>query len=142
MGILHASDPHFTLLTLDGVSKEVYVKDLEKFKPHTISTSTNFTIKSDFTGVKFSDFLDFFHIKDGALRAFAWDDYSFTLDISELLKYGAILAYKRNGEYMPISDLGPFAVIFPRDEYHELDNLSVNAKTVWQINLLKVIPND
>jgi hypothetical protein len=50
-----------------------------------------------------------------------------------------LLAYRKNGQLVPVSDLGPFPIIHPRDEHTELNKLVVNNKTVWQINRIEVI---
>lgn len=112
--------------------------ELEKLPPHFITTSTNYTPKDTFVGVKVSDFIKNYEVKGSKIRVFAWDAYSFTLPIDEADKYNAIIAYKKSGKYMNVSELGPFAIIYPRDENPELDRLSVDAKTVWQVKSLEV----
>lgn len=112
--------------------------ELEKLPPHSITTSTNYTPKDTFVGVKVSDFIKSYGVAGSKIRVFAWDAYSFTLPIDEVVKYDAIIAYKKSGKYMNISDLGPFAIIYPRDENPELERLSVDAKTVWQVKSLEV----
>lgn len=36
-----------------------------------------------------------------------------------------------------MSEMGPYAIIYPRDNYHELKTLEVNAKTVWQVKTIE-----
>ena len=67
------------------------------------------------------------------MRAFAWDDYSYSMPIEEMIKFRVIVAYLRGGKPIDVGELGPFAIIYPRDQYPELNNLDVNAKTVWQV---------
>jgi hypothetical protein len=112
--------------------------ELEKLPPYTITTSTNFTTKDTFVGAKVSDFIKNYEVTGSKIRAFSWDTYSFTLTIDEAVKYNAIIAYKKSGKYMNVSELGPFAIIYPRDENPELERLSVDAKTVWQVKMLEV----
>lgn len=120
-----------------GETIKITRHDLEVLPSHTIVTSTNFTKKNDFLGVKFKEILNKYKITATTVRAFAYDNYSFTLPIKELLDYEVILAYKKGGKYMELSDLGPFSIIYPRDSCPELDLLLVNAKTVWQIKTLE-----
>ena len=124
----------------DG-SKEITVstEDLIKLPVTSITTATNFTPKATFEGVSFTELLSKYSIKASSLRIYALDDYSYTLPVGELIKYHVILAYRKNGRVIPVSDLGPFAVIYPKDEHPELNKLEVNAKTVWQINRIEVI---
>ncbi|MCW0314501.1 MULTISPECIES: molybdopterin-dependent oxidoreductase [Pantoea] len=119
--------------------KTVSTADLEKMPTASITTGTNFTPKATFTGVPFQDFLNKYNVRAKALRFFALDEYSYTVPVDELLKYSAILAYRKNGKFMPVSDLGPYVVIFPRDEHPELPRADINAKTVWMISEVKVI---
>ncbi|MEN4591713.1 molybdopterin-dependent oxidoreductase [Pantoea agglomerans] len=124
----------------DG-SKEINIstEDLQKLPVTSITTATNFTPNSTFEGVTFAELLSKYSITASSLRVYALDDYSYTLPVGELLKYQVILAYRKNGQLIPVSDLGPFAVIYPRDQHQELNKLEVNAKTVWQINRIEVI---
>jgi len=123
----------------DG-SKEIHIstEDLIKLPVTSITTATNFTPKATFEGVSFTELLSKYSIKASSLRIYALDDYSYTLPVGELIKYHVILAYRKNGRVIPVSDLGPFAVIYPKDEHPELNKLEVNAKTVWQINRIEV----
>lgn len=124
----------------DG-SKEINVstEDLLKLPVTSITTSTNFTPKATFEGVTFKGLLSKYSITASSLRVYALDDYSYTLPVGELEKYHVILAYRKNDKVIPVSDLGPFAVIYPRDQNPELNKLEVNAKTVWQINRIEAI---
>lgn len=119
--------------------KTVSTADLEKMPVASITTGTNFTPKAKFTGVPFQDFLDKYGVKSKTLRFFALDEYSYTVPVNELLKYHAILAYQKNGKNLPVSDMGPYVVIFPRDEHPELSRADINAKTVWMISEVKAV---
>ncbi|ADP13184.1 MULTISPECIES: molybdopterin-dependent oxidoreductase [Erwinia] len=125
------------VLINQGTKINITTADLEKLPSLKIKTSTNFTPQSIFTGVKLSDLLKNYHVSSDVIRVFAWDDYSYTLPVAELLKYQVILAYKKNNEYMDMSEMGPYAIIYPRDIYHELKTLEVNAKTVWQVKTIE-----
>lgn len=131
------ADIDYLNLNKDGETIKITRQDLEALPSHKIVTSTNFTKKSEFLGVKFKEILNRYKITATTVRAFAYDNYSFTLPINELLDYEVILAYKKDGEYMALSDLGPFSIIYPRDSYPNLNLLSINAKTVWQIKILE-----
>jgi hypothetical protein len=135
---VNAKENHF-LLKDQNTMIDITTKDLEKMPSHDISTSTNFTPKCVFTGVEFIDLLTKFSIHKGTtIRVFAMDDYSYSIPVSELFKYHTILAYKKNHEYINTSDLGPYAIIFPRDEHPELNIQDINAKTVWQIKKIEL----
>ncbi|MBJ7883318.1 hypothetical protein, partial [Gelidibacter salicanalis] len=76
-----------------------------------------------FTGVEFTSLAKEYGLTGNNVRAFAWDDYSYSMPAAELSKYKVIIAYKKNGELMDVSELGPFAIIYPRDSYPELNNI-------------------
>ena len=126
-------------LVFGKTTKTITTEDLSHLALSTIKTSTNFTPEAKFEGVTFTTLLKSYGVQASQLRIFALDDYSYTLPVAELDKYGVILAYKKNGKQIPVSDLGPFAVIYPRDQHPELNNLEVNARTVWQINRIEAV---
>lgn len=126
-------------LVFGKTTKTITTEDLSHLALSTIKTSTNFTPEATFEGVTFTTLLKSYGVQASQLRIFALDDYSYTLPVAELNKYGVILAYKKNGKNIPVSDLGPFAVIYPRDQHPELNNLEVNARTVWQINRIEAV---
>lgn len=128
-----ATEDFFYLKISNGEKIKITTNDLEKMPLNDITTSTNFTERSTFSGVRLSYLIKKHHISSASIRVFAWDDYSYTIPVDEILKYKVIIAFKKNGSYMPISDLGPYAIIYPRDDNPELINLDVNARTVWQI---------
>ncbi|KOC90172.1 oxidoreductase [Winslowiella iniecta] len=133
-----AHENSFRLIN-NGNEISITTADLEQMPSSEIRTSTNFTPLSVFTGVRFSELAENYAIGSGEIRVFAWDDYSYTMPVAELLQYNVILAYKKNGSYIDISALGPYVIIYPRDDYPELETLDVNAKTVWQIKTLEII---
>lgn len=133
-----ANNDAFTLLN-NNKALVITRSDLEKLSTHDIRTSTNFTPVSDFSGVLISDFIKKYNIdKDSKLRIFALDDYSYTVPVPELVKYHALLAYKKDKKYIDISAFGPFATVFPRDDFPELKNMDIDAKTIWMIKTIEV----
>jgi hypothetical protein len=68
----------------------------------------------------------------------ALNDYSSELPIEDFAKYGVMLALKRNGQYMPVSDKGPLFIIYPFDSNPELKNQKFYSRSVWQISRIEV----
>lgn len=135
---LYASVDYFYLKKSDGEKVKVTLQALEAMPSTSIKTSTNFTPEAVFTGVEFSALAKKYELTGKNVRAFAWDDYSYSMPVAELAKYNVIIAYKKNGKPMDVAELGPFAIIYPRDQYPELNSIDVNAKTVWQIKVIEV----
>ncbi len=135
---LYAAVDYFFLKKADNEQIKITIKDLEELPTYSFTTATNFTPKDIFLGVKFKDFAEKYKISGEKVRAFAWDDYSYTIPVDEMIKYNVIIAYKKGGNYLDITDLGPFAIVYPIDLHPELNNLDANAKTVWQLKLMNV----
>lgn len=70
--------------------------------------------------------------------AIALNDYSVEIPIEDFAKYGAILALKRNGEYMPVRDKGPLFIVYPYDQSPELRSQKFYSRSVWQVARLIV----
>ena len=76
---------------------------------------------------------------DGKTASFiALNDYRADMPIADMDKYDVILAYKRNGEYLPVRDKGPFFVVFPFADVPELATEARYAQSVWQVNRITV----
>jgi hypothetical protein len=70
--------------------------------------------------------------------AVALNDYSTEIPIEDFAKYGAILALKRDGEYMPVKDKGPLFIIYPYDSKPELKSQTYYGRSAWQVAKLVV----
>ncbi|HFL1539375.1 TPA: molybdopterin-dependent oxidoreductase [Enterobacter asburiae] len=126
---------------LNSVGKEainVCRQDLEKLPRFSFKTATIYTPAEIFEGVKVKDLIKHYNITGDTARAYAWDDYSYSIPVAEMIKYDVMLAYKRNGVEMSLENLGPFAIVYPSDLYPDLNTLDANAKTVFQLKQLEV----
>jgi hypothetical protein len=63
----------------------------------------------------------------------ALNDYSSEIPVEDFAKHNVILALKRDGQYMPISDKGPLFVIYPFDSKPELKSQAYYGRAVWQV---------
>ena len=68
----------------------------------------------------------------------ALNDYSSEIPIEDFAKYHAILALKRDGEYMPVRDKGPLFIVYPYDQNPELRSQKFYSRSVWQVARLVV----
>jgi hypothetical protein len=50
----------------------------------------------------------------------------------------SILALKRDGETLSRRDKGPIWIVYPRDDFPELQLETINARWVWQLIELEV----
>ena len=68
----------------------------------------------------------------------ALNDYSVEIPIEDFAKYHAILALKRDGEYMSVRDKGPLFIVYPYDNDPELRSQKFYSRSAWQVNRLIV----
>ena len=60
------------------------------------------------------------------------------LPFEDFDRYGVILALKRNGEYMPVSDKGPLFIVYPYDSDPALRSTTYTSRSAWQVSQLVV----
>jgi len=76
--------------------------------------------------------------KGKTITVVALNDYSSDIPVDDFTKYHPILAIKRNGEYMPVTDKGPLFVIYPFDSNPDLQSQQFYSRSVWQVAKLIV----
>ncbi|WP_233855237.1 molybdopterin-dependent oxidoreductase [Paraburkholderia sp. HD33-4] len=106
---------------------------------HTITTSTTWTPRSTFAGPRLADILKAVGAHGTEVELHTFDDYTYTVPVSDCDRYGVIVAYSMNGQRLKLSDLGPLFLIYPRDAFpDELTGALGDSKFVWQIKTLIV----
>ncbi|CAB3799252.1 molybdopterin-dependent oxidoreductase [Paraburkholderia fynbosensis] len=106
---------------------------------HSITTSTTWTPRSTFTGPLLADILKTVGAYGTQLEFHTFDDYTYTVPVSDGNRYGVVVAYSMNGQRLKISDFGPLFLIYPRDAYPtEITGALGDSKFVWQIKALIV----
>lgn len=112
---------------------------LESLGGKTMKTHTPWTDdQMDFEGVLLKDLLKFVGAKGGEVVAVGLDDYSVTLPADMISQYPIMIAYKKNGKYMTVREMGPLWIVFPYDDYPELNNRRNNFYWVWQLSRLEI----
>jgi hypothetical protein len=131
-----------TVLTVSGPDGRTINYDLaalEALDSTTIETHTSWTDGLQrFTGVRASLLLAPVAGQGTRVQAVALNDYKSSMALRDLTDYPVIIAYKRNGQYMPIRDKGPLWIIFPQDDHPELRGLETDQKMAWQLRRLIV----
>lgn len=72
------------------------------------------------------------------ITAVALNDYASDIPMEDVAKYGVMLAVKRDGNYMPVSDKGPLFIVYPFDSNPELQNQKFFSRAVWQVSKIIV----
>lgn len=118
----------------DGQSLKLDLDMLEALPSHTFTTDTPWTEEpTEFTGVRIKELLSYIGAKSSDFRATASDDYWNVLKDMDFDKIPAIIAYKKNGNYMRVRELGPLWIMFPFDDFPELLTEKYKTACVWQL---------
>ncbi|APA87232.1 molybdopterin-dependent oxidoreductase [Paraburkholderia sprentiae WSM5005] len=106
---------------------------------HTITTSTTWTPRSTFTGPRLADILKAVGAHGTEIEFRTFDDYTYSVPVTDCERYGVIVAYSMNGQRLKLSDFGPLFLIYPRDAFpDELTGAVGDSKFIWQIKALIV----
>lgn len=109
-------------------------RELWMLPQYTVITATSWTPRSAFVGPHVEDILRFVGARGTEVEFHSLNNYSHTIPIAEVARYGVILAHSRNGRRLSDSDFGPLFVVYPRDQYpKELGTPMSEAKYVWQV---------
>lgn len=126
----NSAAPHSVTFTRD---------ELEDMGMTMIRTSTPWNEGvPEFEGVPMQRILDEAGVTGTTATVTALNDYSVDIPVSDFAQYGVILAIKRDGEYMPVSDQGPFFVIYPFDSDPALQAQPYHGRAVWQVKEILV----
>ena len=115
-----------TTTNVDGVAQPAAAFDiamLESLPTETIRTKTEWTTGvTEFTGVRVDVLLNHLGASSQHLFLQALDEYSVEVVDGQFDSFPIIIAYKLNGEYMSVRELGPLWVMFPFDDHPELNS--------------------
>jgi hypothetical protein len=107
---------------------------LEGMTHAVVKTSTPwFDGVSEFEGVRMDELMKTVGADGKTLVAVALNDYASELPIEDFAKHGVVLAWKRNGKDMDISEKGPLFVVYPYDSDPTLQAQMYYARSVWQV---------
>tara|TARA_R110000850_G_scaffold28437_39_gene79541 strand:+ start:276 stop:788 length:513 start_codon:yes stop_codon:yes gene_type:complete len=132
------------ILTIDGnvtgnAPVDMTIDDIEALGSATIVTKTPWHDTSvSFTGVRLSSLLEKTGAKGKTLSVAALNNYRSEIPVSDIGEHGVILAYKQDGEYMPVSDKGPLFVVYPFDAEPELNTEVYYTRSAWQVRSITV----
>jgi hypothetical protein len=95
--------------------------------------------KTQFQGVLLDTLMRRVGASGKTVVAYALNDYSAELPISDFARYGTLLATKMNGKYMPVSSKGPLFIVYPFDSRSTLERQTFYGRSVWQLNRLAIV---
>jgi len=85
-----------------------------------------------FDGVRMDRLMQAVGASGDRVLAYALNDYSTELPMSDFARHDVILALKRNGQYMSVRDKGPLFIVYPFDSDPELKHQTYYGRSVWQ----------
>lgn len=93
-----------------------------------------------YTGVLMSDFLKVIGADPKATQVHivALDDYQVDIAIADIQKWPVLLATQVNGAAMDVANNGPTRIIFPFDQYKDIDLVLYKDLSIWNIATLEV----
>lgn len=131
------------ILTISGkVTGDVVEFDREKLEAlGMVAIETNtpwYKGAVKFEGVPLDKLMQSVGANGEKVVALALNDYSTEIPIEDFAKHKAILALKRDGEYMPVRDKGPLFIVYPYDQNPELRSQKYYSRSAWQVSRLVV----
>ena len=112
---------------------------LEGLGTEDLRTSTSWTDGQPlFSGVPLQRIMDAVGAHGSMLTAHALNDYIIDIPVSDFLKYPVLAALKMDGQYLTVRNKGPIWIVYPRDDFPELQNPFVDQKWIWQLYRLDV----
>ncbi|MCS7009997.1 MAG: molybdopterin-dependent oxidoreductase [Anaerolineales bacterium] len=93
-----------------------------------------------YRGVLMSDFLEIIQAAEDAelVHFVALDDYEVDITLQEIRKWPILLATQADGKYMAVSENGPTRIIFPFDQFPEIDQSVYRDLMIWNIESMEV----
>lgn len=123
----HGMGVHFDIAMLEALPKT----EVKTQNPWEVGEVT-------YEGVLLRDLAQAVGVTGTVLAFKALNDYSVDIDVADTQAVGVILAYKRNGEYMPVREKGPLFVVFPFSEMSANDLQKRYGQSVWQVAKITV----
>ena len=112
---------------------------LEHLPQSRLETNTPWTEgPQSFEGIRLVELLRLLEAGGKEITISALNDYSVTMNLQRYAPFGPLLAMRHNGEPMRIADKGPIWLVFPQDDFPELDQAQVHDLWVWQIHEIVV----
>lgn len=91
-----------------------------------------------FEGVLMARLMEELGASGSAVQAVALNEYTTELPMEDFSRFGTLLAFKRDGNYMPVSDKGPFFIVYPYDSNPDLRAQRYYGRSAWQVTRLIV----
>lgn len=129
------------LVTQANVDGEAHfdIEMLDRLPQHRIRTSTLWTSGvKDFTGPLLIDLLQQAGVTEGTLTLIALNDYRISIPFADLKNYPVIIATRQDGVRLTVRSRGPLWVMYPWDDFPELNSETYISRSIWQLRKIVV----
>jgi len=123
----------------NGEAVDFTLAELEALGIASITTSSPWEAEAvSFEGVSMVVLLQAVGATGDTAAILALNKYRTEVPVSDFIDHGVILASRKNGEPMPISDKGPLFVVYPFDDKPELNTEIYHARSAWQVRSIVI----
>lgn len=123
----------------DGQAATLDRNHLKALPQHSLKTSNPFVQgEHRFEGVLLADVLDLVGASGDLLTARALDGYTVDIPVSDVRRFSVLLATKIDGNVMRVRTKGPIWLIYPVDQFEELQAEHYSSRSIWQLTTLTV----
>ncbi len=91
-----------------------------------------------FDGVRMQRLMQVVGASGTSVTAVALNNYTTDIPSTDFERYGVLLAMRRDGVDMPVSDKGPLFIVYPYDSEPELKSQLFYGRSAWQVAELVV----
>jgi hypothetical protein len=112
---------------------------LQGLPSHRLRTTTAVTDGvRQFDGFLVRDLLSLLQAEGKVVTALALNNYSVDIPMIDFHEYDVLLATHMDGERLLSSGKGPFWIVYPRDDWRQLQDIRYDYRWVWQLHRLTV----
>lgn len=108
---------------------------VEQFATTTIWTGGTPT----FEGVPLANLVERLGVTDGTLRAFAINDYTVDIPVTDAVDGGPMIAFRMDGADMSVRDKGPLWIVYPYDSNQDYRSEVIYSRSIWQLDRIEVV---
>lgn len=113
--------------------------DLEALPQHGLDTHTSVTDGvNHFEGPLMRDVIAATQLAGTEILAIALNDYEVVIPLSDFERFDVIAALEMDGETLTPRDKGPIWIVYPRDDYAELQDIRFDYRWVWQLTRIEL----
>lgn len=131
--------PILTIESAGAPARRMTMADIERLPRKSFETRTPWhDVKTRFEGAPLPAFLAAIGATKGTVTVSALDGYVVDVPVNDPRNAQAIVAYKRDGDYMRIRDKGPLFIVYDYDSDPVFYTDQYYARSIWQIRSIRV----